>query len=246
MSLINEALKRTEADKGNRSRSGDSLQGMTPSYEDPPAGRARRSLGQDVRSVLLRVGILAVAVSCVLLAVEPGADLLLSRISPAGAAETHGAPTGDGSEVDEAIVRMAAASRRAAREAEIALRKTMDEIPYYQPPSRPPALPAPAAVDTPKDDPRPPAPPEAGADPASQPAPKPAAQPEGDPSASKPQQPQPRFRLTGIVAGEDGPVAIVNGFFVREGHTVSGAKVVRVGSHTVVLDVDGALITIKM
>ena len=102
MSLINEALKRTEADKRNRTRSGNPRQGMTPSYEDPPRGRARRSLGQDVRSVLLRVGGLAVAVSCVLLAIEPGAVLLLSRISPAGAAETHGGTTGD-AEVDEAI-----------------------------------------------------------------------------------------------------------------------------------------------
>ncbi len=54
------------------------------------------------------------------------------------------------------------------------------------------------------------------------------------------------FRLTGIMEGPDGRVAIINGQRAYEGQTINIAKVVKIGSCQVQLEVDGKVITLDM
>jgi hypothetical protein len=54
------------------------------------------------------------------------------------------------------------------------------------------------------------------------------------------------FRLTGIVEGPDGRVAVINGQRLHEGQTVNNAKVVEIGEYHVKLELDGHKITVGM
>ena len=56
-----------------------------------------------------------------------------------------------------------------------------------------------------------------------------------------------QWQLNGIVRGGEGrPLALINGDLVEEGHTVRGAKVIRVASDEVDLETDGKIQTLKL
>ena len=54
------------------------------------------------------------------------------------------------------------------------------------------------------------------------------------------------YRLSGIMKGADGDVAIINGKFAGVGETVDGARVVNIRRHSVELDLDGQKIVVQM
>ena len=54
------------------------------------------------------------------------------------------------------------------------------------------------------------------------------------------------FTLTGIMEGPDGAVAIINGYPVRLGEAVGEAKLVKIGLHSVVLELSGCRVTVRM
>lgn len=83
----------------------------------------------------------------------------------------------------------------------------------------------------------PPAAPDADTDtaPTAKPAPEPAAPHE----ASK-------LRVTAIMRGPDGNMALINGSLYREGQTVKGATIVRIGQYEVELVADGRRFTIRI
>lgn len=54
------------------------------------------------------------------------------------------------------------------------------------------------------------------------------------------------FTLTGIMKGPDEAVAIINGYPVRLGEAVGEAKLVKIGRHSVVLEVSGCRVTVRM
>jgi hypothetical protein len=56
----------------------------------------------------------------------------------------------------------------------------------------------------------------------------------------------PSFKLSAIFRGPAGVTAIVNGRFVQVGSKIEGAKVMKIGRHTVELELDGETLTIQM
>jgi len=54
------------------------------------------------------------------------------------------------------------------------------------------------------------------------------------------------FKLTGILEGPDGRVAMINGQRLCEGQTINNAKVLEIGPYHVQLEVDGKVITLGM
>ena len=80
----------------------------------------------------------------------------------------------------------------------------------------------------------PPASPDADTD-VAKPAPKPPTPPK-----------TPSLRVTAIMRGPDGNVAIINGGLYRKGQTVKGATIVRIGQYDVELVADGKRFTIRI
>jgi hypothetical protein len=74
--------------------------------------------------------------------------------------------------------------------------------------------------------------------PAAQPA-KPAPAPADVPDASK-------LRVTAIMRGPDGNVALINGGLYREGQTIQGALIVKIGQYEVELTANGKRFTIRI
>ncbi len=54
------------------------------------------------------------------------------------------------------------------------------------------------------------------------------------------------FKLTGIMEGPDEAVAIINGYPVRLGEAIGQARLVKIGRYSVVLEVHGYRITVRM
>ncbi len=55
-----------------------------------------------------------------------------------------------------------------------------------------------------------------------------------------------KFKLTGIMEGPEGAVAIINGYPVHLGEVIGQGRLVRIGPYTVVLEVSGRYLTIRM
>lgn len=98
---------------------------------------------------------------------------------------------------------------------------------------------------------KPKAPPKAAPAEPAEPADPPAA-PDADTDVAKP-APRPtaphaasKLRLTAIMRGPDGNVAIINGGLYRKGQTVKGATIVRIGQYEVELVADGKRFTIRI
>jgi len=102
--------------------------------------------------------------------------------------------------------------------------------------SKKPAEPKAPSPTTPVEPADPPAPPASDADTdTARPVPKPAT-----PHAAS------KLRLTAIMRGPDGNVAIINGGLYRKGQTVKGATIVRIGQYEVELIADGKRFTIRI
>ena len=95
------------------------------------------------------------------------------------------------------------------------------------------------------------APAQASEPPPAQPGPAPATQP----SAAGPAKPAPdpsdapdasKLRVTAIMRGPDGNVALINGGLYREGQTIQGALIVRIGQYEVELTANGKRFTIRI
>jgi hypothetical protein len=54
------------------------------------------------------------------------------------------------------------------------------------------------------------------------------------------------FTLSGIMRGAEGDVAIINNRFVAEGEEIDGATLIRIRRHSVELDLDGQKIVVQM
>lgn len=288
MSLINEALKRSESDKlRNSSPYFDNLTVMMPEGDDvPPPPRPTFEKPRPPRRPTSRLLILALAATACL-----GAWYFLGRstgqVGPAiasgdvaqevekpmtpaqmKAAAERSAPdasldrhntdsrSGDSaaakggvkggitaSNVDDAF-KAAMRKLQQARQQEqpeessgqadevTSPAKAQDEAtetpsaPSNAAPTATPAAPSPAAT------PAKPAP--------TKPAPtKPAPDTSDDPDPSK-------LRVTAIMRGPDGNVALINGGLYREGQTIQGATIVKIGQYEVELTANGKRFTIRI
>jgi MSHA biogenesis protein MshK len=54
------------------------------------------------------------------------------------------------------------------------------------------------------------------------------------------------YKLTGIMRGPDGSVAVINGEIVKVGETVGDAKVIKINTNSVLIDDGGKKITLRM
>ncbi|MFB3891525.1 MAG: hypothetical protein ACE15C_05820 [Phycisphaerae bacterium] len=54
------------------------------------------------------------------------------------------------------------------------------------------------------------------------------------------------YKLTGIIQGEEGSTAVINGELVQVGETIGDATVVRINATSVILDAGGRKITLRM
>ena len=88
----------------------------------------------------------------------------------------------------------------------------------------------------------------AGAQPAADESAAPGDQPTTQPAVAKqPERLSPAsFKLSAVMLGPGGTVAIINGQSVSVGSTVDKAKVIRIDQQTVVLEADGEQFTIHM
>ncbi|MBL7133125.1 MAG: hypothetical protein ISS78_03420 [Phycisphaerae bacterium] len=55
-----------------------------------------------------------------------------------------------------------------------------------------------------------------------------------------------RFKLSGIMQGPGGAVAVINGYPIHLGEVIGEAKLVRIGRYSVVLEVSGSRVTLRM
>jgi len=225
MSLINDALKRADAEK---LRACDEDQAI-------PLPPTERGSGRRITPLAAVLALLAGATFCIVTW-----RLLDRNLEPPGprqaAAENATFARTDGEEPSES---KGEPRINVSPEAELAFQMTMDSLRYYEPPpasekasSEAPeadAAPEPAAraSGTPGESQRKPLFEDPGnpAQPPSAPV-EPAPQPEAGPES---------FRLTGIMRGPDGAVAIINGNFVRLGDTIAGARIVRIAKYEVEL-----------
>ena len=267
MSLINEALKRAEADKvRNSSPYFDNLTVLTPVGDGPPPPplppiRQPRKRGVPVMGalggVLIAVGLL-------------GAGYVWYRSPdrggprPAGAANPSVSPAGHsaGSAAAQQPApprEVASASRPggAGEDGGPALARTPQETQYRDLPDEHAAVGGPTATSAPA------AQPKAGptTEPASAPAPAPAGRKPGRPKSAQPPAAakpavvrasvpsaaqQRKFRLSAIMRGPEGNCALINGNLFQEGQTVLGAKILSIGRYHVELESAGQRFTIRM
>jgi len=231
MSLINEALKRTEQQKLNESASAAGPEAMEPARHEPGA------LNRSPMMLTLLGAAIAVALVGGWMVLRGGAggtapDAATGDIRPAPPAGPVASQAASDREIRQAIAETIRAVRYYDPNASSGTKpqstdgagKAADKSQGHRRPrdttTRPARL-ATAATSPTKTPPRP-APP---------PAPKPR---ESD------------FKLSGIMRGPDGTVAIINGRYVRVGQTVSGAKVVNIGRHSVELQAGGQRLIIQM
>jgi hypothetical protein len=286
MSLINEALKRSESDKlRNSSPYFDNLTVMMPDGDDvPPPPRPTFVKPRPPRRPTSRLLVLALAATACLGAwyfwgrstgqVGPAsasgdvAQEIQRPLTPAQmkAAAERSAPDAsldrhntDSRAGDNAATKGGAKGGITANNVEdaftAAMRKLQQARQQEQPeesagqageatspvktPSAPsiatPAAPAPAATPA---APSPAAAPAKPAAPAAAPA-KPAPETSDDPDPSK-------LRVTAIMRGPDGNVALINGGLYREGQTIQGATIVKIGQYEVELTANGKQFTIRI
>jgi hypothetical protein len=284
MSLINEALKRSESDKlRNSSPYFNNLTVMMPEGDDvPPPPRPTFEGPQPPRRPTSRLLLVALAATACF-----GTWYFWGRstgqVGPASA-------SGESAQEQEmerplTLAQMKAAAERSAPDASLdkhntdsqvrenaaaksgtkggiaannvedafkaAMRKLQQARQHGQPEESagqadeeaPSATAAPEAGQTPSATPRaaptvPAAPPPAATAAATAPA-KPALPPSDDPDPSK-------LRVTAIMRGPDGNVALINGGLYREGQTIHGALIVKIGQYEVELTANGKRFTIRI
>lgn len=226
MSLINDALKQSEADKLHPGADADG---------QPEPKHIKRDFSSPPHKIPRSVPVLVVLAAASL---AFGIWRVIGSIGNAGPPASASAVVA--SPVRAATTKPARPETRPATapaivlspEAQEVIDKTMAAVTYYQPPESPPA-----ATDANQ-------PPIETARADLEHSPKPPAQPE--PAPPEPKVDPSSYKLSGILTGADGGTAIVNGRFLKVGQTVNGAKVVKITSHAVHLEVSGQVITIGM
>jgi hypothetical protein len=232
VSLINEALKRAEAEKLGRSLSGEVLPPPPPIAEDPEVSPKKRP--RPRMKLLLPILVCA--------AVAGGGFAAFRKLSGRGQATPQPAAASP-VKVAPSVPVQPVTPRKAVKvspETELAIARTIEALRYYTPPPRPDAAELPAT---------------APAQPQTTPAsPAVAATTQKAETASAPAlKPKPatvidesKYKLTGILRNADGGAAVINGSVVQVGQSVGGAKVVDIGRFSVELEVDGRRFTIRM
>ena len=221
MSLINEALKRAEAEK-NRSGCGQEYQ-PPPIPDEPSARPANRRPRRSARAVAL--GCVAAAVAAL------GAWVMLDHGSPRPAPHAASADT-------------ARAPRPRSRLERPVLARAEKTDP--RPRTKPALAGTPKAMKHHSASPRNPS--RAGpVRPAAQTRPAAAAAPvKPQPDKATPPPPAPEFKLTGVLLGPGGGTAIINGRFMKVGDTIEGARVVKITKHAVTLELGARRITLRL
>ena len=269
MSLINEALKRTEDDKLDRSREVEGTDSIPLVVPGSVASRPCQSEGREWR-VWLTVAAAFLICTTVLWAIMQSGDPGPSR-QPApqrlsgGTSQPPGGVTWQGA--DKQPLRRGSDARI---EAALAMQKTDTNVLHYRSGkgSHGRLAPVDSTGMSEEDfgDPAMPSPFISAARPAmpthpnrpivdatrTRSTPASPARPPGaaalwplptataSPSARTGRDPtQPPYQLTGIVQSDTGRSAIINGIPIRAGQTLGKAKVLRVDPHTVVLQIDG-------
>ena len=239
MSLINEALKRAEAEKHSRT-SEDGLPPLRPVETPPPRGTS-------LPVVLLGVASFITAGAAIWMAMDQRFGPRVPAQASAQARQSvqdAGAPTGRGKAA------LAGADAEAGRlpaesDAEVALAKTLEALRYYVPPAipRPQATAngqAGALADT--------AGAQTQATPSAQDSP---GAPGGQQTAaaSRAADPPSRvidFKVSAIMQSRGGNVAIINGRPAETHSVVDGAKVVRIDRDSVNLEMNGETFSVYM
>ncbi len=228
MSLINDALKRAEEDKN----------GQRPVKISKPERKDDSNRRGGHRSSLLLMGLICLAmlggslVAWLVVRSEFQPDLSLPHPAYAQAAR-RSEPTSSASE--------ATTPSAADIEAEETLAKTLENLAYYHPPTGDVAA-------TPKF-----APTDTEAMEAESIEKQQASKAPGDAQAEAEPVEKPRYsvpprsyKLSAIMRGPAGTTAIINGKFVKVGATIDDAKILRIGQHSVELELNGRKFTIQM
>ena len=229
MSLINEALKRAEKDRG---RSGDGGRGRS----DGNANRPDRPPRQGRQAVLILSAFVLAAVAIVMYVSLPPENR--PQVPAAGHAAAPD-PADTTREVEVIAVEQTRIPEptKVAAEHFASVRETLAAMNDYKP--TPAAAPAPAPVAAPPAAPVVPAPAPA---PAPVVAPPPVASPAVEPAPLDPAD----FQLGAILrSGEDSHV-LINNQLVGVGDQIDGAKVVEIGKYHVTIEKDGKRLTLRM
>jgi len=239
MSLINEALKRAEAEKHSRA-SEDSFPPLRPVETPPPRGTS-------LPVVLLGVASFITAGAAIWMAMDQRFGPRIPAQASAQArqdVQEAGAPSGLGK---AAVTGTDADARRlpTGSDAEVALAKTLEALRYYVPPTTPqPAATTNSQAGTFADTTGA----QAEATPPTQDSP---GAPGGQQTAatSRAVSPPSRiidFKVSAIMQSRGGNVAIINGRPTETGSVVDGAKVVRISRYSVDLELNGETFSIHM
>jgi len=219
MSLINEALKRSEAERRAR-HSADSDAALEQAVTVKVV-----KVADEPKKPVGSAALLVVCIAALLAAVYAGATS--SGRSPAAQPEPVSPPANAPRSEPGKLAKQGADQHEADRpgQADLIVASTLRSVDYYDPAEA-------AAANTP-----------AAAQGARQ------GQAEAAPDAETLTTPIPSaedFKLSAIIRGPDGATAIINGRFVKIGGTVGGATLVKLGRHTAELEIHGHRLVIQM
>ena len=221
MSLINEALKRSEAERRTKC-SADTKAPVKPEVTVKAGRNADKPKKSSGATTLL---VVCAAILCVAAYLGArGTDrLLMAQYEPVSA-PAEDRPSPELREPTKAETQQQDAGQMA--QADLLVASTLQSVDYYDPIA---ASAANAAVEAEG----------AREDEVETPSPK-------EPLAANAVPSTADFKLSAIVRGPDGATAIINGRFVKVGGTVSGATLVKLGRHTAELEVRGQKLLIQM
>lgn len=241
MSLINEALKRAEAEKRHKT---DAVRPEIAISPVAPPVRPGRSGGLVM--LLAGLGLVAVAAGAwSLLYSDAGPKVPASANASTAAIVGRPAPPQPTRRTAGLPVAPLAKltskddqAKAETAEASFVVAKTLDALKYYNPPARPrPAKTAPTSTP-------------AKASPAAKLARASRTSRRAADAAAR-KTPVAKFtpsafKLSAVIRGPDGSTAIIDGRFVKVGATVNGAKVVNIGRYAVELEFNGETFTVQM
>ena len=237
MSLINEALKRAQMEKARTKADDHRPIPLAPAVgEDIPRDRLR-SIAVAAAAVLVVTAVLAWTVLRPMPVPADGAAELARAAAPLPPAAP--APT-----VELTTLQTLVGPRKLCPDAAAAYEKTALALRDYQAPAAPlqvlEADPEPAEAETVKvAEAKAPPPVEQVARVEEPPAQKP-------PPPPAQHAPPGNYKLNGIMHGPSGPVAVINGYPVHIGEAIDGAKVVRIDRYSVILDIGGNRLVVRM
>ena len=250
MSLINEALKQAENEHLSQPDSSSALPQLKPVRNEASRLTNLSLWGKVLIGVTLVVAVVA-GVSIFFKAKRHQPRPAVASVPPARPTAPN-RPAG--------TLQRQPTDIRVSKETERAYAKTVESVLCYKPPARPvwkgpftgqklpselltmaalfgakpgkigplPRGPVAKAPEAPSQRPK---------SPATQPKTQPAPLPVVDTS---------RFSISGIMYGDGNSTAIINGYFVKAGESVEGAKIIKINPQSVELEISGQRVTIRM